>query len=107
MSILLVDGLGHGPIAAEAADAALRAYDDVRGHADAETIARLHQALRPTRGAAASLLHLPQGADEVSFVGVGNVLGVVASELETRRMVNFNGTLGHTLKNVRSFVYPK
>jgi hypothetical protein len=63
-------------------------------------------ALRPTRGAAGSILHLPGDSNEVRFIGVGNVLGVVASDLETRRMVNFNGTLGHALKVVRPFVYP-
>ncbi len=41
----------------------------------------------------------------MAFIGVGNVLGVVASALETRRMVGFNGTLGHALKTVRPFVY--
>ena len=106
LSIFVVDGLGHGPMAAQAAHAAIRAYEAGRGRADAETVARLHQALRPTRGAAASILHLPRGSNEVSFIGVGNVLGVVASDLETRRMVNFNGTLGHALKVVRPFGYP-
>lgn len=106
LSIFVVDGLGHGPIAANAAHAGIRAYDGGPGRADVETITRLHQALRPTRGAAASILHLPRGSNEVSFIGVGNVQGVVASDLETRRMVSFNGTLGHTLKAVRAFVYP-
>jgi anti-sigma regulatory factor (Ser/Thr protein kinase) len=106
LSIFVVDGLGHGPMAARAAHAAIGAYDAGRGRADAETMMRLHQALRPTRGATASILHLSGGSNEVSFIGVGNVLGVVASDLETRRMVNFNGTLGHALKAVRPFGYP-
>ena len=62
--------------------------------------------MRPTRGAAASILSMPGASDKVTFIGVGNVLGLVASDLETRRMVSFNGTLGHTLKSVRTFVYP-
>jgi anti-sigma regulatory factor (Ser/Thr protein kinase) len=106
LSVFVVDGLGHGPIAAEAARAALRVYDADRGRADTEMMARLHQALRPTRGAAASILRLQSGVDEVSFIGVGNVLGFVASDLDTRRMVNFNGTLGHALKTVRAFNHP-
>lgn len=106
LSVLLVDGLGHGPLAADAAQAAILAFESGRGRADAETIERLHRALRPTRGAAASILSMPGASDKVTFIGVGNVLGVVASDLETRRMVSFNGTLGHTLKSVRTFVYP-
>ena len=91
-------------MAARAAHAAIGLRRGL-GRADLDTITRLHQALRPTRGAAASILH-PQDSNEVSFIGVGNVLGVVASDLETRRMVNFNGTLGHALKAVRPFGYP-
>ncbi len=106
LSVLVVDGLGHGSLAADAARAATLAYESGRGRPDAETIERLHRALRPTRGAAASILFMPGASDQVTFIGVGNVLGVVASTLETRRMVGFNGTLGHTLKTVRSFVYP-
>ena len=105
LSILVVDGLGHGPMAANAAHAAVRAYDATNGRADADLIERLHQALRPTRGAAASIFYLPKNSDEVSFIGVGNVAGVVASAHDTRKTVSFNGTLGHTLKSVRPFAY--
>lgn len=106
LSVLVVDGLGHGPLAADAARAATIAYDSGSGRADTDTVGRLHRALRPTRGAAASILSLPGDSNEVAFIGVGNVLGVVTSARETRRMVSFNGTLGHALKSVRSFVYP-
>jgi hypothetical protein len=68
-------------------------------------IARLDLALRSTRGAAASIAKLP-AEGEVTFVGVGNVAGVVSGERETRRMVSHNGTLGHSLKNARPFTYP-
>ncbi len=106
LSVLAVDGLGHGPLAADAARAATQAYESGHGGADTETIERLHRALRPTRGAAASIVSLRGDSNEVTFIGVGNVLGVVASDLEMRRMVGFNGTLGHALKRTRPFVYP-
>ncbi len=106
LAILVVDGLGHGPLAADAAGAATRAFDLGKGRADPEAMERLHLALRSTRGAAASIAVLPSASNEVAFIGVGNVMGVVASGLETRRMVSFNGTLGHSLKSVRTFTYP-
>ncbi len=61
---------------------------------------------RRTLRAAAYIVFLPKASNEVAFIGVGNVMGVVASGLETRRMVSFNGTLGHSLKSVRTFTYP-
>ena len=103
LSVLVVDGLGHGPLAADAARAAILAYESGQGRADPETIERLHRALRPTRGASGSILFMPGESDQVMFIGVGNVLGVVASDLETRRMVSFNGTLGHALKTRPGF----
>ena len=106
LTILVVDGLGHGPLAADAAGAATRAFDLGKGRADPEVMERLHLALRSTRGAAASIVVLPAATNEVAFIGVGNVMGVVTSGLETRRMVSFNGTLGHSLKSVRPFTYP-
>jgi hypothetical protein len=85
-------------LAADAARAATIAYDSGSGRADTDTIERLHRALRPTRGAAAWIFYLPGDSNEVAFIGVGNVLGVVTSALETRRMVSFNGTLGQLLR---------
>lgn len=106
LSMLVVDGLGHGPFAAEAAHAAIRTYEASEGKPDASLMERLHQALRPTRGAAASVAYMPADVDEVVFIGVGNVAGIAISEAEPRRMVSANGTLGHSLKSVRSFTYP-
>jgi anti-sigma regulatory factor (Ser/Thr protein kinase) len=104
-SLLVVDGLGHGPFAADAARAAVRAYDATNGQAVASVIERLHRATRSTRGAAASIAYLPSNSNEVNFVGVGNVAGAAISGSETRRMVSSNGTLGHSLKSVRPFTY--
>jgi anti-sigma regulatory factor (Ser/Thr protein kinase) len=106
LHLLVVDGLGHGPLAATAAHAAVRAFEASDGAPTPELMARLHQALRPTRGAAASVVAMPDGAQSVVFIGVGNVAGIALSDLEAKRMVSFNGTLGHSLKTVRPFVYP-
>jgi anti-sigma regulatory factor (Ser/Thr protein kinase) len=105
LSLLVVDGLGHGPFAADAARAAVRAYDATDGQAAVSVIERLHQATRSTRGAAASIAYLPSNDNEVVFVGVGNVAGAAISESEARRMVSSNGTLGHSLRSVRPFTY--
>jgi anti-sigma regulatory factor (Ser/Thr protein kinase) len=106
LSLLVVDGLGHGPFAADAARAAVRAYDATNGQAAVSVIERLHQATHSTRGAAASIAYLPSNANEVVFVGVGNVAGAAISEGDARRMVSSNGTLGHSFKSVRPFTYP-
>ncbi len=105
LGLMVVDGLGHGPLAATAAHVAVRVYE-AAAEISPQLIERMHQALRPTRGAAASIAYLPRGGDSLFFIGVGNVAGVIVSGDETRRMVSYNGTLGHALKQVRPFTYP-
>jgi len=106
LSLMVVDGLGHGPLAATASHAAVMAFEASEGAPTAELMQRLHHALRSTRGAAASVAALPDNGDAITFVGVGNVAGAVVTATETRRMVSHNGTLGHALKTVKPFTYP-
>ncbi len=105
LCVMVVDGLGHGPLAATASHAAVTAFEASDGTPSTEMMQRLHNALRPTRGAAASVADLPAGADMVAFVGVGNVAGAVVTATESRRMVSHNGTLGHAVKTVKPFTY--
>ncbi|GHH48305.1 SpoIIE family protein phosphatase [Streptomyces candidus] len=71
-TVVVVDGLGHGPPAAEAADTALRAFRRDPDLPLPALMTSLHKSLRRTRGAAVGLLRLrPDGhADHCS---VGNV----------------------------------
>ncbi len=78
-----VDGLGHGPEAAHAADVAVEAFradiavDPLRPLP--EVLGRLHAVLRRTRGAAGTVLRHTVGSRRVDFAGVGTVLGAVLS----------------------------
>ncbi len=105
VTAMVVDGLGHGPLAAAASHAAVKVFDSAASPPSSELMARLHAALRSTRGAAASIARLAEG-EPVTFIGVGNVAGVLATEDDQRRMVTYNGTLGHSLKSARVFSYP-
>jgi anti-sigma regulatory factor (Ser/Thr protein kinase) len=106
LSLIVVDGLGHGPLAATASHAAVTVFEASDGAPSADMMQRLHNALRHTRGAAASVAALPIDDAPVIFVGVGNVAGAVVTATETKRMVCHNGTLGHALKTVKPFTYP-
>jgi anti-sigma regulatory factor (Ser/Thr protein kinase) len=106
MTVLVVDGLGHGPGAAEAA---LRAKDIVRTHAGEtplEIVQRLHSALRPTRGAAAAVARIERGRRVVRFCGIGNIAGVLVLDGTTRSTVSHHGTLGHDVRKIQEFQYP-
>ena len=75
--VALIDGLGHG---AEAAEAARAAVPVLEAHADApvlELMQQCHEALRRTRGAAMSLASFNALEASLTWTGVGNVEGVL------------------------------
>lgn len=69
----VIDALGHGPVAADVADRALALLSSLPSRDDAVTIMkRLDEALRGTRGAAATLCVVSREG-RVTACGVGNV----------------------------------
>lgn len=106
-SVLLADGLGHGPMAAEAAAAAVaifRVHPDAR---PADLIERLHAELRATRGAAVAVA-VTDGPDsrELCYAGVGNLGAVLVDAARTRSLMSHNGTVGVQLHKTQELAYP-
>jgi negative regulator of sigma-B (phosphoserine phosphatase) len=69
----LIDGLGHGAAAADAAEAAAEV---IRHYAEAppqELLDRCHDALKETRGVVMTLAWFDVGAGTLEWTGVGNV----------------------------------
>lgn len=103
---LLVDGLGHGRDAHEAAETAVRIFSTDAGAAPAAILDRLHDALRATRGAAAAVLELDKRERVARFAGVGNISASVVSNGTSRSMVSHHGILGHIVRHTQEFLYP-
>lgn len=75
--LAVVDGLGHGP---EAAAAAERAVSMMKTAPDEDIPSLLHRcdlALKQSRGAVASLATIDFETDALAWAGIGNVDGVV------------------------------
>ncbi len=75
--VAVVDGLGHGAEAAEAAKAAVRSLER---HGQAPIIPLIkacHQSLAGTRGVVMSIAAFDARAETMTWVGVGNVEGVL------------------------------
>jgi hypothetical protein len=104
--VLVVDGLGHGPLAAEATRQAIEVFRANARLSPVELMGLLHDALRSTRGTAAAVAEVRFDDEEVRFVGVGNIAGTVSREGESRSLVSHNGIVGHQLRKVQEFVYP-
>jgi anti-sigma regulatory factor (Ser/Thr protein kinase) len=104
--VMLADGLGHGPTAAECAGRAIEAFHQSKEETPAKLIREIHIALRGTRGAAVSVAALDPEAREIRFSGVGNVLGVMSGPGSSRNFVAMPGIVGHQMAAVREFTYP-
>lgn len=104
--VFVADGLGHGVDAHAAASLATRIFRLHAAEAPASILERIHEALRPTRGAAAAVLSLSAGDRVACFAGIGNISASVHTNGESRSMVSHHGVLGHSVRKVQEFVYP-
>jgi phosphoserine phosphatase RsbX len=76
----VVDGLGHGEPAAAAAIRAVEELDRVRTKPLDVVIQLCHRALAATRGVAMTLARVDFDADQLSWIGVGNVTGMLVAK---------------------------
>jgi anti-sigma regulatory factor (Ser/Thr protein kinase) len=103
-TLLVVDGLGHGPDAAHAANAAKEAVAAASPSLRAaELIDVIHGALRSTRGAAVAVAIIEPHAETVVFCGVGNISCAVRYQDVTRSCVSHNGIVGHQIRKIQEF----
>lgn len=102
-TLLLVDGLGHGQLAAIASREAVRAFgtEAAGDPRPAETLRRLDAVLRTTRGAAAAVVRIDPGARTVQFAGVGNIAGWVDDGEHRRALTSNPGIVGNKTKTIR------
>lgn len=104
-SILVADGLGHGPEAALAADAARQLFCEDVGSGPLDVVERCHGALRSTRGAAVAAIQIDLARQSLAFCGVGNIAARILSGTEDRSPVSQHGTVGLQVRKVRAIDY--
>lgn len=109
--VAAADGLGHGEEAAAAAKLAVRLLERYAHEAVIGLLQRCHEHLRETRGVALSLASF-RGPDSVmTWLGVGNVEGILlraAANPKDRResLVLRGGVVGGQLPPLRASVVP-
>jgi anti-sigma regulatory factor (Ser/Thr protein kinase) len=102
--ILIADGLGHGPLAREAALAAARAA--VSGSGPSQALEDAHLATRPTRGAALAVAEADLDARVLRYAGFGNIAAMLLENGGSRSLVSMSGTVGLGTHKAREFSYP-
>jgi len=91
-AVMVVDGLGHGAFAAEAARACVAVFQSSPGDAPRDILQRANRAMSKTRGGAAAVARFSNGS--LSYGGVGNITGHLVSAEKSQGLVSHNGTLG-------------
>lgn len=103
--VLGIDGLGHGHAAAHAANEACRVFETEKHRPTLRIMHSLHEALRPTRGAAATLIEMDWDGGRATSVAVGNVQAALVHGNEVKRIAADNGIVGHVISRPRELVH--
>ncbi len=97
--IALADGLGHGPQAAAASQAAIGAIEHMQQQPLEAIFYYCDEQLRITRGVALGLARIDHQRHQITYMGIGNIRALRIGEPH-RRFVNSHGIVGggfHTL----------
>jgi hypothetical protein len=102
---MVCDGLGHGPLAAAASQAAWHIFVSASMDSPAAMVERLHRGLSHTRGAALLVAQIDTSAAVIRVCGLGNIAGVVLTGDKRRSVVSMPGIAGHGKATIREFAY--
>ncbi len=104
--LMVVDGLGHGVLAAEGAREAEQVLARSQVDSPQEILQDIHGALKKTRGAAVAVAKIQPEKGLLTFVGVGNIAASIVAAGSSRSMASHNGTVGHQMLRIQEFTCP-
>jgi len=105
-TLLGVDGLGHGPMAAHAGTEACRVFAQRTMREPARILEEIHAALRVTRGAAVTAIDIDFNAGRAVVASIGNLIAALVTNGVVKRLASDNGIVGHTVSKFRELTYP-
>ncbi len=105
-TILMVDGLGHGLHAFDAAQQALRAFWKHARERPESILRALNGTLHETRGAVAGVAEIDWDKRELRWAGAGNIAGsLVPVEGKASSLVSHSGTVGQNVTRFQEFTH--
>ena len=107
LAILIADGLGHGPQAAEAALGAALAFDADPFASPSEIVRSADARMQGSRGGAVASALINGRSRKLRYCGVGNIAGSIrsCSERNHRGLVSHNGIVGAQIHKIQEFEY--
>jgi anti-sigma regulatory factor (Ser/Thr protein kinase) len=104
--LMVVDGLGHGILASEAAREAERILATGGKDSLLDILRDTHDALKKTRGAALGLAKIDTHKGLLTFAGVGNIGASIVVAGSSRSVASHNGIVGQVMERAQEFSYP-
>lgn len=109
--LAVVDGIGHGEDAAHSAEMAVGAINGSASRSPISLLRRCQQRLQGTRGAVLSIAWFNRADDTMTWLGVGNVAGVLLRReaygvARQESLLLRAGTVGAHLPYVSASVHP-
>jgi anti-sigma regulatory factor (Ser/Thr protein kinase) len=105
LTLIVADGLGHGPMAARASSEAISAFRRSSESSPVAVLNGVHGSLRGTRGAAVAIAYVNPAERMVKYAGIGNITGVIIRAGKPLTMVSHNGTAGFLVPRLQEFSY--
>lgn len=103
-SALLIDGLGHGEAAQQAARAGVDAFDEAPFDEASALMERLHAGMSGTRGGAVAIAQF-DGGGRVRFTGIGNLAASLHAPDRSRGLASHPGIVGTQFRRAHAFDY--
>jgi len=98
--LMLSDGLGHGPMAADASLEAVAAFHAVRTPDVQRVLEAIQSELMGTRGAAVAVAAIDESFSTLQFAGIGNVSAFVVADRRSAALSQ-PGIVGHQRPRIR------
>jgi hypothetical protein len=103
MTLFVVDGLGHGPVADIAARAALGAVGTFTPSEPSDDMRILHSALGGTVGAVAGIARFDSAQARLSFCGLGNISATLVRGGRRNSLASLPGVTGRRAPSLRTY----
>jgi anti-sigma regulatory factor (Ser/Thr protein kinase) len=97
VTLTMIDGLGHGAAAADAANAGIVAVSSAQPQTrePVALLARMHAAMAGTRGGAAAVARYDRAGRSLRYAGTGNIAGtLIGSDAQSRGLPSHPGIVG-------------
>jgi anti-sigma regulatory factor (Ser/Thr protein kinase) len=105
--IIVADGLGHGPLAADASKAIINSFLRSKEEYSIDTLLNnIHLEVKRTRGAAAAISEILPSDNILNYCGIGNINSVSFFNHESKSLLSHNGIVGHDIRKIVRVTHP-